>query len=192
MQSSGCDILQSSMRAQKLYLKPNVLMEPLVDRWYAWAHLIPPATAARNFSHRHLRIMDSYICSPESHAAAVKNPAMLGGPFMDYAGDKTEEVTALRDRTKRERADLLALSQAITDLDNMLATKGTGYSLESLYPEIPEPLQGYVELVYDLNNHPSFRLLEPLLFKSRYYDRSMQSLMLSEVTGDDRPFVLST
>src|SRR5215475_2882707 len=133
MQSRGCEFQQLLMKAQKLYLKPNVLMEPLVDRWYAWAHLIPPATAARNISHRHLRIMDSYISSPESHAAAVKNPAMLGGPFMDYAGDKTDEVAALRDGTKRERADLLVLSQAISDLDNILATKGTGYSLESLY-----------------------------------------------------------
>src|SRR5215472_2405781 len=145
MQSSGCDILQSSMRAQKLYLKPNVLMEPLVDRWYAWAHLIPPATAARNFSHRHLRIMDSYISSPESHAAAVKNPAMLGGPFMDYGDvDKTGEVKALRERTKRERADLLALSQAISDLDAILAAKATGYCVEALYAEGPEPLQGDV------------------------------------------------
>src|SRR5262249_60414358 len=120
------------MNAQELFLKPNVLVEALVDRWYAWAHLIPPAPAARNITHRHLRIMDSYICSPESHAAAVKNPAMLGGPFMDYAGDKTEEVTALRDRTKRERADLLALSQAVPDWDELFATKGAGYSHQSL------------------------------------------------------------
>jgi L-ascorbate metabolism protein UlaG (beta-lactamase superfamily) len=181
------------MKAQNLYLKPNVLVEPLVDRWYAWAHLIPPAPAARNISHRHLRIMDSYISSPESHADAVKNPAMLGGPFMDYGGiNKTEEIAALRDRTKRERADLLELSRAISELDAILATKATGYSLEALYAEVPVPLQGYVELVYDLNNHPSFRLLEPLLFKSRYYDRSLQSLVMSEISGDDRPFVLST
>jgi len=181
------------MRAQELYLKPNVLVEPLVDRWYAWAHLIPPATAARNISHRHLRIMNSYISSPESHAAAVKNPAMLGGPFMDFDGvNKAEEVAALRDQTICGRADLLALSQAISDLAGLLENKAQGFSLEGLYPEIPAPLQGYVELVYDLNNHPSFRLLEPLLFKSQYYDRSLQSLMLSEITGDDRPFVLST
>jgi L-ascorbate metabolism protein UlaG (beta-lactamase superfamily) len=49
-----------------------------------------------------------------------------------------------------------------------------------------------VELVYDLNNHPSFRLIEPLLYKSQYYDRSQQSLMLSVIQADDRPFVLST
>ena len=38
----------------------------------------------------------------------------------------------------------------------------------------------------------SFRLIEPLLYKSQFYDASLQSLMLSEISGDDRPFVLST
>jgi L-ascorbate metabolism protein UlaG (beta-lactamase superfamily) len=57
---------------------------------------------------------------------------------------------------------------------------------------VPDALKGYVELVYDLNHNPSFRIIEPLLYRSRYYDRSAQSLMLSVLTGDDRPFVLST
>ena len=64
--------------------------------------------------------------------------------------------------------------------------------MQPLYDEIPDILKGYVELSYDLNNNPSYRIIEPLLYKSRYYDDSAQSLMLSAVTGDDRPFVLST
>ena len=32
--------------------------KPLVDQWYAWSHLIPSATAARNVTGRHLQIMD--------------------------------------------------------------------------------------------------------------------------------------
>ena len=180
------------MEEQHLFLRPNVVVEPLVDHWYAWAHLIPPATAARNISERHLRIMDSYINAPEAHAAAVKNPKLLGGPFMDLDGDCSEEVKELRDRTIEERKHLLELSRAITDLDEMLRTKAAGFSLEALYADVPAPLEGYVELVYDLNNHPSFRLIEPLLYKSRYYDRSMQSLMLSTISEDARPFVLST
>src|SRR5262249_52255013 len=40
--------------------------------------------------------------------------------------------------------------------------------------------------------NPCFRIIEPLLYKSPYYDRSAQSLMLSVSTGDDRPFMLST
>jgi L-ascorbate metabolism protein UlaG (beta-lactamase superfamily) len=174
------------------YLKTNVMAEPLVDGWYAWAHLIPPATAARNLTERHLRIMDSYIESPETHEAAVKNPALLGGPFMDFDGNRVEDVKRLRDRTLGERGHLVNLSRAIEALDKLLREKGVGYSLESLYAEVPACLQGYIELVYDLNNHPSFRLIEPLLYKSPFYDASLQSIMLSEVSCDDRPFVLST
>lgn len=184
--------LASESEQEPVYLKPNIVMEPLVDGWYAWAHLIPPATAARNLTGRHLRIMESYIESPETHEAAVKNPALLGGPFMDLGGDLVEEVKQLRDRTVSQRNELLALSRSIEQLDALLREKATGYSLESLYAEVPEDLQGYVELVYDLNNHPSFRLIEPLLYKSKFYDSSLQSVMLSEISGDDRPFVFST
>ena len=174
-----------------LYLRPDVQVEPLVDQWYAWSHLIPPATLARNATDRHLKIMDSYINAPEVHAAAVKNPRMLGGPFIDYGGQRVEDVRALRDRTRNERPDLMALSSALAELDTMLSVEAKGYSMIPLYPKVPEALRGYVELVYDLNCQPSFRLVEPLLY-SRYYDRSIQSLMLSLTDADERPFVLST
>ena len=59
------------MSNEKLYLKQNVLMGPLVDQWYAWAHLISPATAAMNINERHLRIMNSYIDAPDVHESAV-------------------------------------------------------------------------------------------------------------------------
>jgi len=36
------------MAEDQVYLRPNIVVEPLVDSWYAWAHLIPPATAAMN------------------------------------------------------------------------------------------------------------------------------------------------
>jgi L-ascorbate metabolism protein UlaG (beta-lactamase superfamily) len=174
------------------YLRQNIQVEPLIDHWYAWSHLIPPATAARNITERHLKILDSYISAPQIHANAVKNPKMLGGPFIDYEGKRVDEIRALRDRIRKERAHLLELSAAVQALDSMLREKANGHSLQPLYSAIPDILRGYVELVYDLNNHPSFRLLEPLLYRSRYYDRSMQSLMLSEITADERPFVLST
>ncbi|HLJ90868.1 MAG TPA: MBL fold metallo-hydrolase [Candidatus Angelobacter sp.] len=177
---------------QELYLRQNIQVEPLIDHWYAWPHLIPPATAARNITERHLKIMDSYITSPQIHANAVKNPKMQGGPFIDCGGKRVDEIRALRDRIKKDRAHLLELSAAISALDSMLRENAKGHSLQPLYAKVPDILRGYVELVYDLNNHPSFRLLEPLLYKSRYYDRSQQSLFLSEIQSDARPFVLST
>ena len=176
--------------SEDFFLRPNVVVEPLVHHWYAWSHLIPPATAARNATDRHLRIMDSFIQSPAAHAAAVRNPKMLGGPFMDLPERRLQDVKNLAVETSK--MPCFELSRAICELDAMLCSHAEGYSLEPLYQQIPEPLQGYVELVYDMHNHPSFRLIEPLLYKSPYYDPSVQSLMLSLITGDDRPFVLST
>jgi L-ascorbate metabolism protein UlaG (beta-lactamase superfamily) len=175
-----------------LYLRPNIQVEPLIDQWYAWPHLIPPATAARNIAERHLKIMDSYINAPRVHASAVANPKMSGGPFIDYGGQRVDEIRELRDRIKKRRAPLLQLSADLGALDALLRERAKGLTLEPLYGEVPQSLRGYVELVYDLNNHPSFRLIEPLLYRSPFYDRSQQSLVLSRISADDRPFILST
>lgn len=180
------------MRGDRLYLRNNVQIEPLFDNWYAWSHLIPPATAARNMTERHFRIMNSYISAPQVHANAVKDPKMLGGPFIDYGGERTGEIAGLLNRTKQKRASLVALSNAISELDAMLAVHAKGLSLQPLYPKVPPLLRGYVELVYDLNNHPSFRLIESLLYRSGYYQRDAQSILMSVTKDDDRPFVLST
>jgi len=136
--------------------------------------------------------MESYVKAPMVHANAVKNPKMAGGPFIDYGGKRADEIKSLLENTKSKRQPLMELSKALGDLDALLKTKATGFSLQPLYASVPEPLRGYVELVYDLNNHPSYQLLEPLLYRSRFYDRSAQTLMLSLTSGDDRPFVLST
>lgn len=180
------------MKPDLLYLRQNVQVEPLFDHWYAWSNLIPPATAARNLTERHLKIMNSYVNAPQVHANAVKNPKMAGGPFVDYGGKRVDEIKALSDWTRQERPHLLQLSAAIAALEEMLRSKAKGFSLLPLYEMVPDALRGYVELAYDLNDHPSFRIFEPLLYKSRYYDRSAQSFMLSLVTGDHRAFVLST
>jgi L-ascorbate metabolism protein UlaG (beta-lactamase superfamily) len=176
-----------------VYVRPNLAIEPLVDNWYAWSHLISPATAALNIRERHLKIMNSYIQNPQIHASAVKNPKMLGGPFIDYDGKRVDEIVALRDNTMSHCADQLELCEAITQLNQLLAKEGKGYSLTPLYAKVPEPLRGYVELFYDLNNHASYRLFESIFYKSKYYNESLQSLNLFLVSDDDsRSFVLST
>ncbi|UII31866.1 MBL fold metallo-hydrolase [Fulvivirga ulvae] len=176
----------------KVYLKPNVVIEPLIDNWYAWSHLISPATAAMNIKNRHMEIMESYAESPELHEMAVANPALLGGPFIDYPERRVEDIKNLITQTKKERAKMFELANALVELDKMLLSSAKGFSLQDLYKQVPEILKGYVELVYDLNNQPSYRLIEPLLFKSEFYDDSAQSLMMSLIDKDDRPFVMST
>src|SRR5215470_10635717 len=104
------------MSNDKYYLRPNVVMEPLIDQWYAWPHLIPPATSAMNLVGRHLKIMESFIRSPQIHAAAVQNPAMLGGPFIDHPVEKVHEIQELMEKTKAEQALMLELASAIEQL----------------------------------------------------------------------------
>ena len=177
---------------EKLFLKPNVLIEPLVNQWYAWPYLIPPVTAAMVVANSHLKIMRSYIKAPQIHAAAVKNPDMLGGPFIDYDGKRVDEIKALIESTIKEQAPLLELAEGIKTLEEQMRNEAKGYSLEPLYQKIPPALRGYVELVYDLNNHPAIRFFENLLYRSPYYDTSQQSFSLSLMEEDYRSFIFST
>lgn len=180
------------MSEKKLYLKPNVVFEPLVNQWYAWSHLISPATAALNTQERHIKIMDSYIMAPDIHAQAVKNPKMLGGPFMDFKGKRVDEIKALLQKTREDGQEQINLAGAIRELDRILQSEAKGFSLEAMYEKIPAILKGYVELYYDLNNRPGFRFFESLLYRSEFYNKKNQSLALWVTNNDHRPFCLST
>ncbi|HEX8335419.1 MAG TPA: MBL fold metallo-hydrolase [Pyrinomonadaceae bacterium] len=180
------------MQPAQYFLRQNVQMEPLFNQWYAWSHLISPATAAMNIANSHLKLMKSYVAAPQIHASALKNPAMMGGPFIDYQGGRVAEIRQLMERTLKEQAHMVELAASIKALDDLLRGEARGHSMEPLYAKVPESLKGFVELVYDLNDNPSIRFFEGLLYKSRYYDPSLQSLALSLIHHDDRAFALST
>jgi L-ascorbate metabolism protein UlaG (beta-lactamase superfamily) len=176
-----------------VYLKPNVQVDPLFNGWFAWNLLIPPVTAAFNTRDRHLKSMTSFVNAPAMHAAALKNPAMKGGAFIDLEARHVPEVRKLIEQTQTAGGDLLVLAKALTDLGKLLQEKAKGQPMESLYALVPEPLQGYVELVYDMNHAPSFRVLESLLYRGKFYAEHLQSVSLSLTTDDrSRPFMLST
>ncbi len=100
-------------------------------------------------------------------------------------------MARLLEQTRRRSAPLLEFADAVRDLSRILAG-ADGSSLQPFYPRVPEPLQGFVELIYDVHNQPAIRFLESLLYRSRYYDESAQGLHFSVVNRDDRPFVFST
>lgn len=180
------------MTNNNVYLKQNILMEPLFNQWYAWANLIAPASAAMYIANSHLKIMESFVSAPHVHISALKNPAMVGGPFINYGASKVDEIRMLIQKTKTEQAHMLEFAEAIKQADGMLQAEATGYSMEPLYLKIPDALKGYVELVYDLHNRPSIRFIEGLLYKSKYYNPASQSITLSQANNDARSFVFST
>ena len=176
-----------------VYLKANVQVDPLFNQWYAWNLLVPPVTAAVNTLERHLKMMTSFVNAPAMHAAALKNPAMRGGMFVDLPASRVPEVRALIAETQQRSAHLIEFAKALVQLTRMLQERAKGMAMESLYEHIPEPLRGYVELCYDMANNPFFRVHEALLYRSRYYAEDSQSVALGAIVEDrKRPFMLST
>lgn len=175
-----------------LYLKPEVVVEPLLHHWYAIPHLLPPQSASLKFAFKFLPLLRSFASSPALHAQALKNPAMSGGSFVAIDPARVEEIRALISSTESRLTELLALGKAIRALDALLQSELSGESLEPLYPRVPTPLQGYVELVHDLKHRPGARYLEGLLYKSPLYDERHQQLSFSIPTDERRAFAQTT
>jgi L-ascorbate metabolism protein UlaG (beta-lactamase superfamily) len=175
-----------------VYLRPNVLIEPLYNQWRAWPNLISPATAAMYVANQHMKIMKSFVSAPQVHVSALKNPAMSRGPFINYDASRAPAIRELMERTARSHAQMLEFADAVRQLDQILDDEGQGYSLEPLYKRVPEILKGYVELVYDLNNRASMRFMEGLLFRSRFYNPKSQSVAMSLVENDSHSLAFST
>jgi L-ascorbate metabolism protein UlaG (beta-lactamase superfamily) len=173
------------------YLRLDTKIEPLSWQWYSWPYLISPATAACNIAERHIPIMKSYISFPKLHEQALKNPKLIGGPYADLKGKYLEEVKELLKDTETRCNDLLKLNRSLKELDIKLQNEFDGQALDNFYGHIPDELKGIIELVYDLNNRPAIRLIEALFYK-KYDVASEQSLALSTIKEDFRPFVLST
>lgn len=178
--------------SEKYYLKQNVALEPLVNRWYAWTHLISPLTASMNLVNNHFEIMKSFIKDPESHEKAVASTHMKGGPFVDYPAEKVGEIKALLKSMLLNSKQNIELAKAIKKADALLKEKADGYDLSHLYNELPKVLQGCVELVYDLNNQACLRFFENMFYKTGYYDETKQEIFLYLSEDDDRTFSLST
>ena len=179
------------MQSDYYYLKDNIKIEPLVWKWYLWPHLIPPTTAALNLVGRYFKIMESYLNDPELHKKSAHDPKLLGYPFMNIDPTYVDEVRQLFATTKSECQSLISLNEDIKKFDKLLQNIEHGMSLEPFYKNIPDSLRGCVELVYDLNNHPMIRFIEPFLYR-KYYNTKFQSLNLSIIEKDYRPYAFST
>jgi L-ascorbate metabolism protein UlaG (beta-lactamase superfamily) len=179
------------MSGPSLYLKQNVVAEPLYNQWYAWWFLASPMTAPLFVANLHVKIMESFVANPAIHVAALKSPALRGGPYLNLGVDRVAEVRALLDRTLTEEALSMKYASAMLELDRLLAS-AEGYSLEDLYPRVPDLLRGYVELTYDLNHRATPRFFEPLLYRSPFHREGSQSLSMRLIHRDARPYVFST
>jgi len=175
------------------WLAESTLVEPLVNCWAAWSFLIAPAPASLHLLQYQLPLLQAYIDDPISHAIASQEPSLFGGAFVGLLADRVSEVEALLNSTKNNLRHNIEFAQSLLDYQSWLVANAKGCSLAPFYKRIPQPLRGYVELVYDYFNRPSLRFFENLLYSSHYYNSSLQSLRLSILDQDgSRPFFLNT
>ncbi len=173
-------------------LRPDVIVEPLVARWYAWSHLISPGTAALNTAFRHLSLLESFVASPEVHAVACQTPSLRGGPFVDLPKTAIDVVQKLIDDTKADQARLIKFGEDLREAYRFILKNCDGFSIEKHYSNLPESVKGYVELIYTLGGFPDVRVIEPLLYRSDLRRDAFQTAMLYRAKGDDRSFAFST
>lgn len=180
------------MSGEPTFLRSNVIVEPLADRFYASLHTIAPVQAAMNLAFLQVPMLESYLRSPQVHINASRNPQLRGGFFVDVGKDQAGEIRDLLASIKRDRAEMLDFASAITQADDLLRQSASGFDLRPLYTKLPPALSGLVEMVYDIDNQPSLRFLEPLIYTTSHYAEDRQSVQISLDDGRQRPFVMST
>lgn len=180
------------MDAKRSYLRPDVRVRPLFNRWTATEQMIPPMSAAMIAKNCQAPMLASYADAPEHHYKAARTPRLIGGPWVDVHPDRRGEIDAMLRAIETELQPITQLATAIDRLDALLREEARGQSLEPLYPRVPDVLRGYVELVYDLNGYPGIRFLESLLYRSPHHHRELQSVLLQLATKDHRAFEYNT
>lgn len=175
----------------RLYLRGDLKAEPLINGWYAWAFLVSPISFALVTRNLHLRVLESYLKSPKLHAQAVHNQDLKGGLFVDYAGD-IDTMRRFVEQSRTGLADLVEFAADLQAFDTALQAEADGDLMAPWYARLPAALRGRVELLYDLHGHPKLRFIEPLFYASPLYRPELQSICLSLMDGDLRPFVLSS
>src|SRR5215210_2510265 len=135
------------MTGKRLYrLADSTAIEPLVNKWAAWAHIVPPVTSSLYLRNYQLKVLESFLENPGAHVEACQSRKLRSGPFVDIGLERVGEVEAFLANTRAVMRENLALADGLLEFHNRLAQKAKGESLEPYYAEVPEPLRGYVEL----------------------------------------------
>lgn len=184
-------LLSATQLREEAYLSPGTKLEPLVDRWPAWPHLIPPAQFALNLARRLLPLLRSFVANPNVHCEAARDPALFGGPFVALSVQDVATVQSLLARLEADRRDLLQFESDLASLRRTLRDSADGFSLDCFHEQMPESLAGLFELVYDLNDSPKALIFEDLSYQVMGARRA-QGLCLHAVDDCEREFFMNT
>ncbi|WP_369929419.1 MBL fold metallo-hydrolase [Xanthomonas sp. NCPPB 2632] len=174
-----------------VYLKRGTKLNPVVNGWYAWTHLVSPLQRAMNIAFRHVPLMRSFVRNPDTHIAAMRDSSLYGGPFVELGTDDVPAVEALLEHTLTACAPLINLARDWKKLDEHLLANARGHSLNDFHANVPDSLGGLVEFFYDINSQPKLRVIEELLYADPVYNDNYQ-VVLSHAHEDERFFFMST
>jgi Diiron non-heme beta-hydroxylase N-terminal domain/Beta-lactamase superfamily domain len=177
---------------EPVYLKPDAKLEVTSNRWFVWPHLLAPVQRACNFAFRYVPSMQSFVANPQLHIDAARNPQLAGGPYINLPLDDVPKVKDLLERTLRDCAPLIAFANDLRAFNKMLKDTATGESLDRMYALLPESLAGKVELVYDVNNQPTIRVIEEIVYRSALAANDRFEVALSDISDEDRTFFMNT
>ncbi len=94
---------------------------------------------------------------------------------------------------ENEHKDDLTFAQAFNRLPKLVRQRSSRACLNNYYPNLPDCLRGYVELLYDYHSRPIVRCIENLLYRSNHYKKHLQSLHFFIQTHDRmRAYYMST
>lgn len=132
------------MSDERRFLRPDVIIEPLVDRFYAWTHVPSSAQAAMNLAFVQVPLLESCPRFPQVHINASDHPEPRGGFFVNVQAAGAGETRGLLTSIKRDRAQM--------------PQGAAGFNLTPLHPMLPAAPTSLVEIAYDANNQASMRL----------------------------------
>src|ERR1700681_1561815 len=181
-----------SATSDEAFLKPDVKIELLVGRWFAWPHLISPVQHAMNIAFRHLPLMQSFVANPQVHVAAAGDPNMLGGPFLDLPESAVPEIKTLIQETTTQFQKLIAFARDFKAFDQILQDGADGFCLSGFYDRMPPSLAGATEISYDLNNNPALRVIEEIIYKYHLNNLTAREICLSQAKDSNRNFFITT
>lgn len=182
------------MSTEPVYrLASSTAVEPLVNKWVAWAHIVPPVPSSLHLQHYQIKLLESYLKDPKVHVQACQTPKLRSGPFVDIPEERAGEVRSFLEETRLRQKQNIELANSTIEFQNYLVKEAKGQSLEPYYRKLPQAMRGYVELIYDYYNRATMRFFENLLYDSPYYDKGLQSLRIFNQRSDNsRQFIMST
>jgi L-ascorbate metabolism protein UlaG (beta-lactamase superfamily) len=181
------------MKDEKFYLKPTTAVEPLVNSFVAWSHVVSPVPFSMHLKNYQLAVLDSYLENPDIHWRACRDPKLRSGPLVDIPPERAGEVEKFRNETERKLEQNLRLVNRLNSFQKQLIDEAQGESLDMFYGKLPTEMRGYVELLYDYYHRPLVRFIEPMMYESPYYHEDLQSIRLFTQKYDDgRSFFMST